>query len=117
VAPEERKRLLDAIQAEGISGVIFLTGDRHHTELSKWKPEGGYAVYDLCASPFTSGTYPGDGAANTLFVPGTEYVGHNYATLEVSGPRTERKLVITCKDKSGKAVWSREITAKELREK
>jgi alkaline phosphatase D len=117
VAPEERKRLLDAIQTEGIPGVIFLTGDRHHTELSKWKPDGGYVVYDLCTSPFTSGTYPGDGAANTLFVPGTEYVGHNYATLEVSGPRTERKLVISCKDKAGKVVWTREITAKEMREK
>lgn len=114
VAPDERKRLLDAIQAEGITGVVFLTGDRHHTELSKWKPEGGYPVYDLTASPFTSGTYPGDGGANTLMVPGTEYSGRNYATLEVTGPRTDRKLLISCKDKAGKVVWLQEITARDM---
>lgn len=117
VAPQERKRLLDAIQAEGITGVIFLTGDRHHTEMSRWKPEGGYPVYDLCASPFTSGTYPGDNGANTLLMPNTEYVGHNYATLEVSGPRTDRKLRITCHDKSGAPVWTQEITATEMKAK
>ncbi|MBL0015526.1 MAG: alkaline phosphatase family protein [Bacteroidetes bacterium] len=117
VAPEERKRLLDAIQLEEIKGVIFLTGDRHHTEMSLWKPAGGYPVYDLCASPFTSGTYPGDGDKNTLLIPGTEYVGHNYATLEVSGPRTDRKLVISCKDNEGNLVWSQEITAKSLQTK
>lgn len=117
VAPEERRRLLDAIQTEEIKGVVFLTGDRHHTEMSVWKPSGGYPVYDLCASPFTSGTYPGDGTANTLLVPGTEYVGHNYATLEVSGPRNGRKLVITCKDKEGKAAWTQEITAASMQMK
>jgi alkaline phosphatase D len=117
VAPEERQQLLDAIQAEGISGVIFLTGDRHHTEMSKWKPVGGFPIYDLTVSPFTSGTYGGDGAANTLLLPGTEYVGRNYAALDVSGPRLDRRVTITIKDKSGKQVWQQEIKAADMLQK
>lgn len=117
VAPAERKRLLDAIQAEDISGVIFLTGDRHHTEMSRWKPEGGYPIYDLTVSPFTSGTAPGDAGANTLLVPGTEYVGHNYATLDLSGSRLDRHLVITVKDTGGNQVWQQEIKAVDLQKK
>lgn len=114
VAPEERQYLLDAIQQEGIGGVIFLTGDRHHTEMSKWQPEGGLPVYDLTVSPLTSGTYGGDGAANTLLLPETEYVGRNYATLEVSGPRADRLLRIAVKDKAGTQVWLRELKATEM---
>ena len=117
VAPDERNRLLKAIQEEGISGVIFLTGDRHHTEMSRWKPEGGLPVFDLTVSPFTSGTAPGDGDANKLLVPGSEYVGHNFATLEVSGPRLNRVLDISVKDKEGKQIWQQTLKATELQQR
>ena len=117
VAPEERKRLLEAIAAEEISGVVFLTGDRHHTEMSKYKPAGGFPVYDLTVSPFTSGTYPGDGDANKLLIPGTEYVGHNFATLDVSGPRLDRKVLITVKNHLGAQIWQQEISGKEMLQK
>lgn len=114
VAREERQALLDAIQRQGIPGVIFLTGDRHHSEASRWKPAGGYVVHDFTVSPFTSGTYPGDGDKNTLLVPGSEFVGHNYATIDVSGPRTDRVLRLALHDHTGKEVWAYEIKAKEM---
>jgi alkaline phosphatase D len=117
VAPAERDYLLSAIQQEGIAGVIFLTGDRHHTEMSRWQPPGGLPIYDLTVSPFTSGTYPGDGDANKLLVPGSEYVGHNFATLEVSGPRLNRRLLITVKDVAGKLVWQQALQSTELQQR
>lgn len=114
VCPKERKMLLDALVKEEIPGIIFLTGDRHHSEMSYYKPDGGYPMYDITISPFTSGTYPGDNGANTLLVEGSEYVGHNYGILEVTGPRKERKLAIIYKDKNGQEVWRKEITAAEM---
>ena len=114
VCPEERKKLLRNLTAENIPGIIFLTGDRHHSEISYYKPAGGYPMYDITISPFTSGTYPGDNGANTLLVPGSEFVGHNYGILDVSGPRLDRKIAIIYKDKNGKEVYRKEITAAEM---
>ena len=40
----EQKRLIDTIVQRRIPGVVFLSGDRHHTELVKIKPEGFYPL-------------------------------------------------------------------------
>jgi alkaline phosphatase D len=53
---EERAYLLKQIAEEGIKNVIFLDGDRHHTELSKMVNTAGNTIYDLTCSPLTSGT-------------------------------------------------------------
>ncbi|MDH3650602.1 MAG: alkaline phosphatase family protein [Saprospiraceae bacterium] len=114
--PEEREQLLDAIQTEGITGVIFLTGDRHHTELSTWQPEGGVTIHDLTISPLTSTAYGGDQGKNQYLVEGTEVEKkQNYGLLEVTGPRKDRKLKIWVKDHLGNLLWSREITANSMR--
>lgn len=113
--PEERKALLDAIQREKIQGVIFLTGDRHHTELSKYHPEGGIPVYDWTVSPLTSGSYPGDGEKNTLLVKGSEFTKPNFGTLEVTGEYRARKLTLRVFDVEGKQQWTQEILQSEFK--
>lgn len=110
-APEERAYLLHRIADEGITGVIFLTGDRHHTELSQYTNIAGHQVYDLTVSPLTSGAgnYPEE--ANAFRVADT-YVGQrNYGLLTFSGPRTERQLTIHIKDKNGEQLWEHTIKA------
>ena len=107
--PEERKYIMDAIQKEGIEGVIFLDGDRHHTELSYWKPKDGVAVYDLTCSPLTSGAHETD-EPNSHLVEGTEIGERNFAVLEVTGPRNERVLKMTLIDRENKVRWTSEIS-------
>ncbi len=114
--PEERARILRAISQENISGVIFLTGDRHHTELSKLNRPGKYSLYDLTISPLTAG--PASRAIdepNYLRVPDTFVGARNFAKLDVSGPRQDRVLMITVYDKDGTTLWTRTIKASELR--
>ncbi len=48
--PHERERLFDVIRASGAEGVIILSGDRHHAELSRKDDAVGYPLYDLTAS-------------------------------------------------------------------
>jgi alkaline phosphatase D len=115
--PEERKRIMDAIQTEKLTGVIFLTGDRHHSELTKWHPQGGIPAYDLTISPLTATAYQGDEGKNTLLVPGTEVTERNFGVLEVSGPVADRKLVIRVLDKDGRELWQREIRSVEMQPK
>ena len=53
--PTERQQILDRLEEEDIRGVVFLSGDRHTTELSELTLGNGRKVYDLTVSPLTSG--------------------------------------------------------------
>lgn len=108
----ERDTILARIERENIKGVIFLTGDRHFTELSALKNARGNWVYDLTTSPFTAGVNNrGLTEENTYRVEGTLAVQHNFSVLRFSGPRKNRQLTIGVYSADGKELWSRTIAA------
>ena len=118
--PVERRKLLDAIEKNKISGVFFLTGDRHHTILRKLERPGNYPIYDLTLSSLTSGiAKPTPEELQTAdVVPGTLVDDlQNFGILEVSGKRTDRVLKINVVDNTGKNRWDYTINAKDLRAK
>lgn len=106
---EERQYLLSRIEEEGIEGVIFLTGDRHHTELSRYVNNRGIEVYDLTISPLTSRSYDAEEEPNQLRVPGTQVGIRNYGIMEVSGPQEDRRIHVEVRDTEGKLLWEYEI--------
>ena len=110
LAPEEQKYLLRRIDEEGITGVVFVDGDRHHTEMSAQKLPGGNMVYDLTISSLTAGTGSERSEVNTHRVPGTLVVEHNFGILNFSGPLNDRRLVLTVYDTAGEELWTRELT-------
>jgi len=107
--PEERTRLLKLIEENDIRGVIFLTGDRHCTELSKLELAGGNVIYDLTCSPLSSTAYDVSKEENTLRVPGTLVPVRNFATIEFSGPSKERIAEIKVFNSSGEMLWIQRI--------
>jgi alkaline phosphatase D len=114
--PDEREELLTRIRQQNISGVIFVSGDVHHTSLSKLERRGTYPLYDITISPLTAGVATGAAdEANYLRVPNTLVIDRNFATLDFSGPRTDRQLVITVYDTQGRQRWQHTIKASELR--
>jgi alkaline phosphatase D len=106
--PKERDELLRRIEEEGIKGVVFLTGDRHFTELSALKLKDGRTVYDLTTSPLTSGPYTPK-EENTLREEGTVVAERNFSTIEVSGAKGARTMLIRVFDATGKQRWERSI--------
>ncbi|GAB4134524.1 MAG: alkaline phosphatase D family protein [Raineya sp.] len=110
--PEERQRIIDAIQKNKISGVVFLTGDRHFTELSK--SDTNPPIYDLTISPLTSGTFNPEKEQNNLRVANTLVTEHNFAIIEVTGKRKDRIMTIKIHNKDGKELWKHEIKEKDL---
>jgi len=114
-APEERLKIIKAIKKLKISGVIFITGDVHHTELSKLDMENGYPLYDLTVSPLTSGVYGKDAEENILLVEGTLVKERNYSYIKVFGTKKERALEITIYNSNGKSLWTKIIKANDLR--
>ena len=116
LCPDERSQLLRLIKRERVSGVVFLDGDRHTTELSRLDDADFYPLHDLTVSPLTSGV-PGPQAeqeANTLRVPGTFVRERNFALIEVSGPYKNRVLTLNIVGIDGSTRWTRQIRASEL---
>jgi alkaline phosphatase D len=106
---EERDYVIKRLSDEGIKNVIFLTGDRHHSELSALKLASEHMVYDLTASPLTSTAYDHTKEPNTLRVPGSIFGQRNYALLRFEGSKKTRKVVIGLFDSSGKELWEYKI--------
>lgn len=116
--PEERKDLFDYIANNDIRGVLFLSGDRHHTELLKieW-PGSPYPWYEFTCSPLNSGTSRIEREVeNSQRVPGTYVTGlRNYGVIEVTGPRLDRVMRLACYNSAGTEQWSYELRARDMR--
>lgn len=110
--PQEREQLLQRIEEEGIRGVVFLTGDRHFTELSQLTLKDGRVLYDLTVSPLTSGVYSPK-EENRNRVAGTLVEQRNFGVLHFSGPRKERVMTIRIHDAAGTLLWERSIAAQK----
>lgn len=112
---EEKEKLMKAIESEGIKGVIFLSGDRHYTELTKLPRENNYPLYEFTISPLTSGVVTKGNGGNKFMVEETHVQDRNYALFEVTGPAKNRNLKCRIIDKDGKEVWTYSINENELK--
>lgn len=104
----ERARLLKRIDEEGLRNVVFLTGDRHFTELSALKLKDGRMLYDLTSSPLTSGVHKPK-EENLNRVEGTLVEQRSFATLSFSGKRKERVMTMRVFNAEGGLLWERSI--------
>jgi alkaline phosphatase D len=109
LAPGEQKYLLRRINEERISGVVFVDGDRHHTEMSEMRLPNGNMVYDLTISSLTAGTGSSRDEVNRFRVDGTLVVEHNFGVLSFSGPLKKRTLRIDVYDTEGALLWGKEL--------
>lgn len=113
---EEKQSFLDFLVEQRVEGVLFLTGDRHHSELLKLERPGSYPLYDYTSSPLTAGTANAkEEADNPLRVPGT-FVQHrhNFGMITVSGPADDRRLLLRAMASDGTEFWHHEISRSEL---
>lgn len=117
IFPFEQQKLIDFIRDARIEGVMFLSGDRHHTELIRRNEPGLYPLYDFTSSALTSGGSRLEAEANNpARVAGTWVTGQrNFGLLEFSGAAKERRLTMRTLDTNGKELWRREVTANDLR--
>ncbi len=94
--PAEYHELMHFLDQERIEGVVFLSGDRHHSEVISHARKNGYTLYDITASPLTSGVSRPSGPEkdNPARVPETLVSEQNYAKVSVSGKRGSRVLSV-----------------------
>jgi alkaline phosphatase D len=112
----EYDELLSFIRSARVPGVMFITGDRHLTELSVISDSTFYPLYDYTSSPLTSGVASSlNELGDTLQVAGT-FVNdrRNFGVMRFSGTRKDRQVVMECYDADGTKLWSRTVRASEL---
>ncbi len=103
--PNERKSFLDSLDKYNITGVVFLTGDHHHSEVSKMTTTDGDVFYDITASPLTSTPSVHTDEQNRFRMPGSVFFVRNYAVLEVNGPLSNRNCKLSIKNQEGKLLY------------
>lgn len=114
----ERKDLFNFIETENIPGVVFLTGDRHFTEVLKLDREGTYPFYDFTVSPVSMWVYKVKENhrefLNPLRVENTLITEMNFGRIRVHGPTGDRTLTLEIRDKMGDLIRELSLHQSEL---
>lgn len=116
--PAERQRLYDLIGSTKANGVVFLSGDRHLTEVSVDSGIKGfdvpYPIWDFTASGMTDEIR----AVNEVnsYRQGAVYRGSHFGQLEMQwGDNLDSsQLTFTAIDEQGKPIYSKSVKLSEL---
>lgn len=107
VFAKERRRLLHLIDSLHIRNVVFMSGDRHHSEVSRYTGPNGTVIHDLTISPLTSrASDKPKQEVNLNQMQGSYIAQRNFGLLSISGPRKARQLTLVLKDVDGKELYS-----------
>ncbi len=113
----ERDPFLKWIDENKVTGVLFLSGDKHHTEMLKVHRNNAYPLHEITCSPFTAGTHADSlekDLENPTLVKGTLVGSRNYCKLTFTGPRTDRRLSVQVYGPEGQQHWQKTINASLL---
>lgn len=115
--PIEFEELMAFIAREKIGGIVFLTGDRHHSEVIKYDRAGTYPLYDITSSPLTSGIgrVGGTEKENPARVPGTLVEDYNFSRVRVTGKQGDRVLAVEFIGIQGQVLGKFSVKETELR--
>lgn len=115
---KELDELLTFIDEHHIQGVLFFSGDRHHSDLIKMERANNYTLYDFTCSPVTSFRnrlkHHPEELHNPNRVEGKLVPFQNFGRVTISGKGAQKICTLETFNKRGKPVWSYEIKSADL---
>jgi alkaline phosphatase D len=115
--PLERERLFKLIGRTGAAGVIFLSGDRHHGEISAAPPEtgAGYPLYDVTSSGMNCPHKPWQ-EPNRLRV-GNLLCADNFGVIEIDWSKPDPAISLIVCNGHGDPKLRHDVPMSHLRKK
>lgn len=115
--PVEFEELLSMIDAEKIAGVVFMSGDRHHSEVIRYQRPTSYPLYDITTSPLSAGVAAvrEPERSNPERMPGTLVEAQNYSRITISGKAKERVLKVEFLGIKGQLLGEWSVNENDLR--
>jgi len=113
--PAEYNRLLQFLESKKIAGVIFLSGDRHHSEVIKMD-RSSYPLYDITVSPYTSGVSKVSGVEinNPDRIAGTLIEAQNFANISITTENKQRIFQVSFIGLHGEILGTWSVSEKSL---
>ena len=114
----ERRAFAEWLVAQRIEGVVFLSGDRHFSELLRIERPDAYPLHEFTSSPLTSRPPARLDAAdrdNPDVVAGTQVARRQFGLIRVTGPGDDRRLALESYDSAGTLLWRHELRVSDLR--
>lgn len=118
--PSEFNELMSFITENKINGVVFLSGDRHFTEMVKYTPSNFYTLYDFTCSSITSGIFNISNKPefnNPNRVENSLLLENNFSKIGISGGKGERVISFETYTASGELKWKYNLSQNQLKSK
>lgn len=115
--PAERQRLFDLLAKTRAGSVIFISGDRHHGEISRIDGDEsgvGYPLYDVTSSSLNQ---PGSGANKhepNRHRLGENYLPINFGSIVIDWSKSQPAIALSIHDGQGKTVRQQATTLAQL---
>lgn len=112
--PDEREKFLEMLEEQKITGLLFITGDIHLTEITKLERKKLYPLYEFTLSPLTSGVGKFDEKRNTARLNEYSVKERNFGIFSVKGKKDDRMISLTVYNSNGEPVTAFSVKASEL---
>ena len=99
--PGERERMLRLIRSTKAEGVIFLSGDRHWSEVSATNSQMPYPIYDVTCSSLNQLHARGTPTENRFRVIPTTFHRENYGLMTINWDTSDPTIAISIRDIQG----------------
>jgi len=115
--PYEYNELMNFIKMQKINGVVFFSGDRHHSEVIKLEQADFYPLYDVTISPYTAGvSKPSGEEKNSIYrVKGTLVEENNFGKISIAGVKDNRTMTIDFLGTKGNKLGTWSVNSKDLK--
>ena len=113
--PNEREKMFQLLRDSQASGVIFISGDRHWSEVSMVDKDLPYPIYDFTCSSLNQIHKRGTPTENQYRVSKSTYHRENFGVLDVDWEHSDPQISISYRDIEGTSRIAKTILLSQLK--
>ena len=109
--PEERQRLINLVVQTGANGVLFITGDTHRAQFSRWTEGVPYPLWEINSSGLTRNSLQ---PVPELHRIGGIYTGDNYGLIRIDWNQADPAISLEIHAVDNAIVMQQRVRLSEL---